>query len=187
MLFRKEGKYLMSDKDTKKEPQTPNAQGAAPQYGMMVHTQYVKDFSFENPNAPESYSYKGASTPNMDANINMHAKALDGEQNLYEIVLEVSAQATREGKTMFLAEISYGIVASVNENVPEQHRHPLLLIEGPKLAFPFVRQMLANAIQDGGYPPLLLQPVNFEELYKQQYLEQARAQAAAEANGKTKN
>lgn len=159
---------------------------AMPQFGLMVHTQYVKDFSFENPNAPETLS-AGAGQPQLDANINMQANVLDAEKNLYEVVLEVSAKAERENKTLFMAEIAYGLMVSVNKDVPEEHRHPLLLVEGPKLAFPYVRQMLSSAIQSGGYPPLLLQPVNFEELYRQQYLEQMKAKAATEAKDATKN
>ena len=145
--------------------------GQAPQYGMVVHTQYIKDFSFENPNAPETLA-GGQGMPQMDANINMQAIVLDAEKRLFEVVMTVSASAKRDDKTLFMAEVQYGIAASVSESIPEEHRHPLLLIEGPKMAFPFVRQILANAIQAGGYPPLLLQPVNFEELYRAQYLSQ---------------
>ncbi|MAS86690.1 MAG: protein-export chaperone SecB [Micavibrio sp.] len=162
----------MADKENKNTKQTGDN---APQFGLMVHTQYVKDFSFENPNAPESFSTADGSAPKMDANINMSVRQLDKEKALYEVVLEVSSTAKRQDKTLFMTEIQYGLVASVNKDVPEQHHHPLLLIEGPKMAFPFVRQLLASAIQAGGYPPLLLNPVNFEELYRQQYIEQAKA------------
>lgn len=169
----------MADKENKNAKQTGDN---APQFGLMVHTQYVKDFSFENPHAPESFSTADGTAPKMDANINMSLRLLDKEKALYEVVLEVSSTAKRNDKTLFMAEIQYGLVASVHKEVPEQHHHPLLLIEGPKMAFPFVRQLLANAIQAGGYPPLLLNPVNFEELYRQQYLQQAKAMKETKGN-----
>lgn len=166
----------MSSEDNKNN-EAAGSSGDAPQFGMMIHSQYVKDFSFENPNAPETLGAGSGQAPQMDANINMHATQVNKEMDLFEVVLEVSATAKREDKTLFLAEVQYGVLASV-KNVPEEHRHPLLLIEGPKMAFPFVRQLLASAIQAGGYPPLLLNPVNFEELYKQQYLSQKTQQPA---------
>lgn len=175
----------MAEKDADTN-QGNNEQIQTPQYGMMVHTQYVKDFSFENPNAPETLN-QGEGQPQLDANINMQANVLDAEKHLYEVVLEVSAKAERANKTLFMAEIAYGLMVSVNKDVPEDHRHPLLLVEGPKLAFPYVRQLLSTAIQSGGYPPLLLQPVNFEELYRKQYMEQMKAKATSEAEDATKN
>lgn len=156
------------------------SQGDAPEFGMMVHKQYIKDFSFENPNAPETLG-GGQTQPKMEANINMQAISLDKEKNLYEVVMHVNVTSEREGKVLFHVELQYGLVASVQGAVPEEHHHPLLLIEGPKMAFPFVRQILANTIQSGGYPPLLLNPVNFEELYKKQYLSQQQEQAAGNA------
>tara|TARA_Y100001001_G_scaffold81364_1_gene79254 strand:- start:361 stop:870 length:510 start_codon:yes stop_codon:yes gene_type:complete len=163
--------------DENQNQQQGSTQDTARFASMTVHHQYVKDFSFENPNAPETMA-GGQSQPALSANVNMQAKQLDKDQALYEVTLNVTATAKREEKVLFMAEIDYGLLLSV-PNVPEEHRHPLLLIEGPKLAFPFVRQILANAIQNGGYPPLLLNPVNFEELYKQQYLaQQAAAQDA---------
>jgi len=111
----------------------------------------------------------------------MQAISLDKEKNLYEVVMHVNVTSEREGKVLFHVELQYGLVASVQGAVPEEHHHPLLLIEGPKMAFPFVRQILANTIQAGGYPPLLLNPVNFEELYKKQYMSQQQEQAAGNA------
>ena len=131
----KDKKQDSTKKDTKKttkktattasaEAPQQNETGAAPQFGMMVHTQYVKDFSFENPNAPETLG-GGQTQPKLDANINMHARALNKDEALYEVVLDVSASATRDNKTLFVAEVQYGVVASV-KGVPEEHHHPLL-------------------------------------------------------------
>jgi preprotein translocase subunit SecB len=137
---------------------------------MTVHAQYIKDFSFENPNAPASLrpdaGVKGG--PTMDVNVNMDAtKLLD--DNMHEVVLTVEAKATRNDKVLFIAELQYAIVCSISTKVPEQHVHPLLMIEAPKMAFPFARQILCDAVIGGGFPPMMLNPVDFEGLYLAQY------------------
>lgn len=175
----------MAKKD-KKEDQTKTQQAQQPQPApqgqapLNVLTQYVKDLSFENPNAPETL--RGGQKPaEMNVNINMEMRKVGEDKPLYEVTLRVSATAKREENTDFIAEITYAVLAQVGDMVPEEQHHPMLLIECPKLAFPFVRQLLGNMTQQGGYPPLLLNPVDFEGLYRQQYaqmLKQQQAQAA---------
>lgn len=141
---------------------------------VMVHAQYVKDISFENPSAPFSLR-AGLEAPKLDVNINLDARNLEDPQikSLYEVVLRVSVRATRGEQTVYIAEVLYGIAASM-PNVAEEHHHPLLLVEIPKLAFPFARKVLADLIQDGGYAPLLLGPVDFASMYMSRFGEQGR-------------
>jgi preprotein translocase subunit SecB len=132
---------------------------------VMVHAQYVKDISFENPSAPFSLK-PGQDNPKMDVSINLDVKNLEDPQvkALYEVALRISVKATRGDQVIYIAEVLYGIAASL-PNVAEEHHHPLLLVEIPKLAFPFARKVLADMIQDGGYPALLLGPVDFASMY----------------------
>lgn len=138
-----------------------------------IHAQYIRDLSFENPGAPNSLrAAQGA--PEMDIHIGMDARKIPdapepGVKDLYEVVLNVQAKARRGGEPMFLAEILYGITVSIGASVPEDAHHPLLLIEIPRLAFPFVRQILADMTVQGGFPPLMLNPVDFHALYMQRF------------------
>ncbi|HPQ50161.1 MAG: protein-export chaperone SecB [Alphaproteobacteria bacterium] len=136
---------------------------------VMVHAQYVKDLSFENPGAP--FSLKATQEqPKMDVNITLDAKPLEDGQvkSLYEVSIRLSARAIRGEQTIYIAEVLYSIAASM-PNVAEDHHHPLLLVEIPKLGFPFARKVLADLIQDGGYPPLLLGPVDFAAMYLERF------------------
>ncbi len=148
---------------------------------VVVHAQYVKDISFENPNAPKTLKANQA-RPQMDININLDAKPLEDEniQGLYEVAIMMTATAKNDEMTFFVAEITYGILASLNE-VPESQHHPILLIEVPKLGFPYVRQILSSLTAQGGYPPLLVNPVDFESMYMEQF---GKEQGAADAGDK---
>jgi len=159
------------------QPQNPNLP-------LNVHAQYIKDMSFENPNAPESLkpSTNKDGAPQMAVNVNFDSNPL-ADKGFFEVVLHVEATATRGDSTMFIAEIKYGVVCSVADNVPEQHIHPLIMIETPKLAFPFVRQILCDAVMAGGFPPLMLNPVDFEGLYMAQYKREKAAEANDEGQG----
>jgi len=151
-----------------------------PNLPLTIHAQYIKDLSFENPNAPSTLrgnADEGA--PKMNVNVMMDSQPMS-DKGFSEVILTVEATATRGDTTLFIAEVKYGIVCSVAENVPEQNIHPLLMIETPKMAFPFVRQILCDAVMAGGYPPLMLSPVDFEGIYMTQYQkEQAEAQKEA--------
>jgi|GEM_PF-42565 len=145
-----------------------------------IMAQYVKDISFENPNSPESLRTEGGA-PEMDVNIGMDARKIPDDEfpNLYETVLSVQAKATRGDNTVFIAELQYGVTTSLND-VPEDQHHPLLLIEIPRMAFPFVRQILSDLTTQGGYPPLLLNPVDFQALYMDRFkgdIEKAQEEA----------
>lgn len=146
---------------------------------IVVHAQYIKDLSFENPHSPEALR-AGQAPPDMDVSISMNARRLEDDkiQNLYEVILSLGATAKRGESTVFIAEIHYAATVSLN-GVPEGQHHPMLLIEVPKVTFPFVRQILCDLTQGGGYPPLLLQPVDFRTLYVEQFADQIEGAKAS--------
>ena len=128
-----------------------------------VNAQYLKDFSFENPNAPQSLGQ--ATAPQIEVGVNVGTRNL--AQGVFEVSLALNATAKRGSETVFIAELTYCGVFSL-QGIPEEHVRPVLLIECPRLLFPFARNILADATRDGGYPPLLLQPVDFVDLYRRQ-------------------
>lgn len=130
---------------------------------LTIHAQYIRDISFENPQAPQSLR---GPAPKMNVDFNMDSHRIESVEDdmRYEVILSVRAEAKRDDKTIFLAEVHYSTIVSVN-NIPAEYHRPTLLIEIPRLAFPFVRQILADLTQQGGFPPLLLHPVNFHQLY----------------------
>lgn len=150
------------------DPTVPKPLQAGPTQ-IMVHGQYIKDLSFENPLSPDRQP-PANTAPHMDVNIAMNAERHENEKfdALYEVTLEVTATAKRNDATLFLAQISYGVLVSLHE-VPEENHHALLLIEIPKLAFPYVRQLISDLTGQAGYPPLLLNPIDFNALYKDRF------------------
>ncbi len=151
---------------------------------IMVHTQYIKSLSHVSPGAPLSLA-PGIS-PKISVNINMDGKEFKDLEGVpgqpYEIVLSVEASAkTEEGEELFALNLSYGLFITIAESIPKKNHHPLLMIEGPKLAFPFVRQIVAEVTQNSGFPPLMLTPVSFEKLYRDQYLNQQNQEVAGNA------
>jgi len=131
-----------------------------------VHAQYVKDLSFENPDPIATFSKQAETQPSISVGIQAHAQNL-GERN-FEVVLEVRIDAKRDKDVMFIAELSYAGVITLGENVSEDEAGPLIMVETPKLLFPFARNILADVTRDGGFPPLMLAPVDFQALYDQQ-------------------
>ncbi|MHA6722456.1 protein-export chaperone SecB [Sphingomonas sp. RS2018] len=156
----------------------PMANGAdtAPVAGVI--SQYVKDFSFENPSAPAIY--QNQSQPRIDVGFNI-AAAKVGE-DVHEVVLKVDIKAeTEDGQVAFVIDLSYAGLFGLR-NIPEEHLQPFLLGEAPRILFPFARRVVADAVRDGGFPPLLLDPIDFGQLYMQQ-LSQQTALAEGEPAG----
>jgi preprotein translocase subunit SecB len=157
-----------------------NPAGAAGQQsdqpGIHVLGQYIKDMSFENPGAPASLRPNSAN-PNLDVNVNVNATPMSDTD--FEIELKLDATAVREGETLFIAEVAYAGVFRIH-NVPKEHLQPIILIECPRLLFPFARQILADATRQGGFPPLMIDPVDFAALFRQR-MEQMSTPAAEEA------
>ena len=149
---------------------TPPGAGAPPPQ-LNVLAQYTKDLSFENPNAPASLGPQ-ASPPQINIQINVGANNVNA--NEYEVTLSVEGKAENAGKTIFSFELAYAGVFRI-VNVPQENLHPLIMIECPRLLFPFAREIIATAVRDGGFPPLMLDPVDFVGLYRQNMERQAAA------------
>jgi len=125
-----------------------------------IITQYVKDLSFENPNAPNSLQLQAQ--PRIDVNVGVNArKAAD---DVYEVELKISAKADVDGTATFMVELVYAGLFGL-QNVPEEALEPFCIIEGPRILFPFARRIIADAVRDGGFPPLMLDPIDFGALY----------------------
>ena len=149
---------------------------------VVIHAQYLKDLSFENPSAPDSLK-SGKGGPEMDVNINLSAKEVEetNMMDLYEVTLMLSATAKKEDKVYFLAEIQYAALVSLS-GLPEKQHHPMLFIEVPRMMFPFARQILGDVTAQGGFPPLLLNPVDFQAMYIERFtkeLEESKANGQA--------
>jgi preprotein translocase subunit SecB len=153
-----------------------NGEDTAPAVGLI--SQYVKDLSFENPNAPAVFQWQGQ--PQIDVQFNIGANQLGDDA--HEVVLKIDVRATSADKTAFQVELAYAGLFGVR-NVPDDQLQPFLLAEGPRLIFPFARRVLADAVRDGGFPPLLLEPIDFAALYIQQAEANAANPVALEAEG----
>jgi preprotein translocase subunit SecB len=147
---------------------------AAPAPQLNVLAQYTKDLSFENPNAPSSLAPQ-QQQPAINIQINVGANNIS--ENEYEVTLSVEGKAENGGKVMFSFDLAYAGVFRI-VNVPKENLHPLIMIECPRLLFPFAREIIATSVRDGGFPPLMLDPVDFVGLYRQNMERQAAAQAA---------
>jgi preprotein translocase subunit SecB len=137
------------------------AQDKPPQLNVLA--QYIKDFSFENPNAPRSLA-PAQQAPDINIQINVNAAPM-GETD-YEVVLRLEGKAENAGTVLFSFDLSFAGAFRI-QNVPKDSLHPVIMIECPRLLFPFAREIIATAVRNGGFPPLLLDPVDFISLYRQ--------------------
>ena len=142
-----------------------------PQVGVIA--QYVKDLSFENPNAPAVYQWQGQ--PQMDVQFNIGTQSVGPD--VHEVVLKVEIAAKANEGTAFQMELLYGGLFALR-NIPEEQLQPFLLAEAPRILFPFARRIISEATLDAGFPPLLLDPIDFAGLYMQR-----AAHQQAEASG----
>ena len=145
-----------------------NGADTSPQAGIL--SQYVKDLSFENPSAPAVYQWQGQ--PQIDVQVNIGANQL--AEDLHEVALKIEVSAKAQEGTAFQVDLLYGALFAIR-NVPEEQIQAFLLAEAPRLMFPFARRIISDAVSDGGFPPLLLDPIDFGALYMQR-----AAQAQAE-------
>lgn len=157
----------MAENDTIAEFGEPAANGAdtAPVAGVL--SQYVKDFSFENPNAPQVYQSQTA--PAIDVQFNIGSGQVG--EDVYEVVLKIDVKAQAEDQTAFVVDLSYAGLFAIR-NVPQEQMEPFLLGEAPRILFPFARRVIADAVRDGGFPPLMLEPIDFAALYLAQAQQQ---------------
>jgi preprotein translocase subunit SecB len=149
----------------------PNGEDTTPAVGLI--SQYVKDLSFENPNAPAVFQNPQGPEINVQFDIASNQIADDA----FEVTLKIEVRAENDGRVTFLVELAYAGLFGVR-NVPMDALQPFLLGEAPRLLFPFARRVVADTIRDGGFPPLLLEPIDFNALYMQQS-EQRDAQLGA--------
>ncbi len=136
--------------------------------------QYVKDFSFENPNAPRSLA-PSQEQPQLNVQINVGVGQLAPTD--YEVTLKLDGKAESQGMVLFAFDLTFCGIFRI-QNVPQEHVQPMIMIECPRLLFPFAREMIATAVRNGGYAPFLLDPVDFVSLYHQR-MAQAPAQPQA--------
>jgi preprotein translocase subunit SecB len=151
------------------------APGAAQPPQLNVVGQYIKDFSFENPNAPQSMAAVSG-PPQIAIQINVNAKPIS--ETDIEVTLKLDGKAENSGNLMFRFELEYAGVFRI-QNVPQESLNPIVLIECPRLLFPFAREIIATTVRNGGFPPLLLDPVDFVSLYRQKMNEVQAAAAPA--------
>jgi preprotein translocase subunit SecB len=144
----------------------PQAQQTAPQLNVLG--QYIKDFSFENPNAPRSLA-PSQTQPAINIQINVNANPLS--ETDFEVSLVLEGKAEQTGTMLFAFDLTFAGVFRI-QNVPKEHVPPLVMIECPRLLFPFAREIVATAVRNGGFPPLLLDPVDFVALYQQRMAQQ---------------
>jgi len=158
---------------------------------LTVNIQYVKDLSFEVPGAPEIYTTL-RSQPSVNINLDVQARRIQDGQDVFEVTLQIKAEATEAqpqpsngqaagsqaagGRPVFIAELSYSGVFTLTD-VPENSVEPILLVECPRLLFPYARNILADVTRDGGFPPVLLQPIDFVSLWQSRRAQGATAMA----------
>jgi preprotein translocase subunit SecB len=145
-----------------------------PQVGVIA--QYVKDMSFENPNAPAVYQWQGQ--PTMDVQFNIGAQVVGAD--VHEVVLKIEIGAKANEGTAFQMELLYGGLFAL-KNIPEEQLQPFLLAEAPRILFPFARRIIADATVDAGFPPLLLDPIDFAGLYMQRAAQQQAEETGGQA------
>ena len=145
-----------------------------PQVGVIA--QYVKDMSFENPNAPAVYQWQGQ--PQMDVQFNIGSQLVG--QDVHEVVLKIEIAAKATEGTAFQMDLLYGGLFALR-NIPEEQLQPFLLAEAPRILFPFARRIISDATIDAGFPPLLLDPIDFASLYMQRAAQQQAQETGGQA------
>jgi preprotein translocase subunit SecB len=150
-----------------------NSTGASPSLNILA--QYIKDLSFENPGAPLSLQARDKA-PAININVNVNANPLS--ETDFDVVLTLTAEARDGDKVVFATELVYGGVFRI-DGFPQEHMLPVLFIECPRLLFPFARQIIADATRNGGFPPLMIDPIDFAQMFTQRFAEE---QANAESS-----
>ncbi|NCP61676.1 MAG: protein-export chaperone SecB [Alphaproteobacteria bacterium] len=158
----------MGKKDTQEAPQEPKMPP------LTINAQYIKDLSFEHPNPVKTLQPSEAQP---DINVNIDVTAQNIQESTFEVVLTIKADAQRDNEPLFISEIQYAGLFTLGEDLPKEAVHPVLMIECPRMLFPFARSVIANITREGGFPPLSLNPIDFAALYHQQMEEAAKKKA----------
>ncbi len=157
-------------------PENADAQEAQAQPTLQIRTQYVKDLSFESPASPQSFINPGEA-PQLDLGVNVNGEKIDDTN--YEIVLSIKAKAKNDDAVLFDLELDFAGIF-VPENIAEQNINAFLMIEGPRMLFPFARQVVSNVTREGGFMPLNLNPIDFVSLYRQNIANKAAQEKPSE-------
>lgn len=152
-----------------------NGEDTSPAAGII--SQYVKDLSVENPNAPESFQWQDA--PQVDIQFNIGARPINEE--IQEIELKIVLTAKAQAGTAYIVDLSYCALIGMR-NIDEAQAHAFTYAEAPRIIFPFARRVLADAVRDAGFPPMMLEPIDFNGLYLQQLAAQQQAEGAPVGN-----
>lgn len=156
-----------------------NKDEAQTQEGPRFHVtgQYVKDLSFENPRAPQSLAISD-DKPKIEVNIDLNASKL--REDLYEVVLKIGVKANAKNETLFLTDLSYAGLFTL-QNIPEDRIQQILFVDCPFVLFPYARRIISDATRDGGFPPLMLEPIDFFAMYRKRMEAQAAQMEASKA------
>ncbi|HVR90718.1 MAG TPA: protein-export chaperone SecB [Novosphingobium sp.] len=152
---------VLTDLDLDPAAPVANGEDTSPAAGII--SQYIKDLSVENPNAPESYNWQDP--PQVDVQFNIAARQMNDEVHEVELKIQLSAKA--QGGTAYIVDLAYGGLVGLR-NLDEAQVHAFIYAEAPRILFPFARRIIADAVRDAGYPPLMLEPIDFNGLYVQQ-------------------
>jgi preprotein translocase subunit SecB len=151
------------------------ANGSAPpdelRGSLNVNAQYIKDLSFESPNVLRMMTQPSTSAPEVSLNLGVGVNAVGPES--FEVVLSVRAETKRDAIVAFIAELAYAGIFTIR--APQDQLEPILFIEAPRLLFPFARAIIADLTRDGGYTPLMLNPIDFVDLYRRRLIDRQNA------------
>ena len=135
-----------------------------PEMALAIMAQYVKDFSFENPSSPHIYQVLSQKAPDIKVEVDVFSAVLD--KRAFEVMLALRIGATIDEKTAFLVELDYASIVQIGPSVPEAAVEQLLFSETPRLLFPFARSLISKVTGDGAFPPLFINPIDFEGFYR---------------------
>lgn len=189
---------MMTEKKTRKKTPAKTAKATPPaesmgdnmednrgllEHALVFHSHYIKDLSFENPNAPLILNQDRAS-PHVEVNFSVASSPLDGKPGHFEVKLSIQATAKQDDDVMFIIDLAYAGELALPETVDEKSVHPIVMIEGPRHLFPFARALLSTITREGGFMPLNIQPIDFARLYqmRMQRLEESRASEAGDGS-----
>lgn len=152
----------MSDEKEKNKAAAENAEN---EVQISILGQYIKDLSFENPTPAQTIQKLSKEQPSMNINVNLNGQQV--ADDLYEVDLKITATAKSNEETAFVVELVYSGLFGI-KNLPQEQLQPFLMVEAPRQIFPFARRIISDVTRDGGFPPLMLEPIDFASLYHQQ-------------------
>lgn len=142
---------------------------------IMINAQYVKDLSFESPNAPHSLM---PNQPQPQVSVSVDVRPQQLAEEIFEVAINLRAEAKAGDRTYFIVELTYGGLFTL-QGISREHLTPLLMIEAPRMLFPFARAIVSEATRDGGFPPLMINPIDFADLFRRQAAQVAQSQPQA--------